>query len=102
MIFTNKEQSNLFLDLSCQFFEIDREILLSKNKNQKSIRSRRFIIAFLKNKGLKEKSIASIVLRDRTTIYHHLKKHNNFVDIEKQYPEDFKKFEEFIRDQLSL
>ena len=98
----NQEQSKLLLDLSCQFFEIDRELLLSKQKNQELIRPRRFIMAFLKSKGLKEKSIASVISKDRTTIYHHLKKHKNFFDVEKQYKEDFENFEEFLQNQLSL
>jgi len=98
----NQKQSTLLLDLSCQFFEIDRKLLLSKNKNQELIRPRRFIMAFLKNKGLKEREIASVILKDRTTIYHHLKKHKNFIDVEKQYKEDFKDFEDFLQNQLSL
>lgn len=100
MNWENRENFDLIVDATVEFFELNKEILLSKSKKGDYIRARRFVMAFLSEKELDERAIAPLINKDRTTIYHHLQKHHSFMEVERSYRREYENFKKFLKTSL--
>ena len=95
---------NDYKKLTAEYFEIDQHLIFSLSRKSELIEPRRFLINYIRDKyqiTLKNvgKHFSGI---DHSTVLHHLKKHNDYLDTDSSYNNLYTKYISFMNFKKDL
>lgn len=95
---------NDYKKLTAEYFEIDQHLIFSLSRKSELIEPRRFLINYIRDKyqiTLKNvgKHFSGI---DHSTVLHHLKKHNDYLDTDSNYNNLYTKYISFMNFKKDL
>jgi len=99
----NKKQINYIVDRVCQFFEIERDLLISKSRSSEHVFMRFHLMKLLRTKAnLSLVNIGKIIGRDHSTVVHGLSEHNNLLLYDDIFRKDWNKLSTLYIEDISI